>query len=87
MPLVWVHFQANHDELPDMLYKASETYMLLIVFNVLVEVVVICFLGRDDKAFYGQQCVLTNTGQSITCYSRPGPCFVSEMMEPKSSAL
>lgn len=59
--------------------------MLLIVFNVLVEVVVICFL--DDKAFYGQQCVLTNTGQSITCYSRPGPCFVSEVTEPKSSAL
>lgn len=43
-----------------MLYKASGTYVLLIVCNVLVEVVVICFLGRDDKAFYGQQCVLTN---------------------------
>lgn len=36
--------------------------MLLIVFNVLVEVVVISFLGRgDNKAFYGQQCVLTET--------------------------
>lgn len=22
MPLVWVHFQANHDELSDMLYKS-----------------------------------------------------------------
>lgn len=57
--------------------------MLLIVFNVLVEVVVISFLGRgDNKTFYGQQCVLTET-----VLLKIRSCFVSEVTEPKSSAL
>lgn len=71
VPLVWVHLQANSYELPDILYKASGVCVLWVVFNVLVEVevVVICFLGRDDsQASCGQQCALTNTDQSILCY-------------------
>ena len=49
MPVVWIHFQANCQELPDILYKASGANTLLIVFNVMVEVVEICFLGRGDN--------------------------------------
>ena len=49
MPIMWIHFQANCYELPGILYKASGVYTLLIVFNVMVEVVEICFLGRDDN--------------------------------------
>lgn len=49
MPIMWIHFQANCYELPGILYKASGVYTLLIVFNVMVEVVEICFLGRGDN--------------------------------------
>lgn len=43
--------------------------MLVIVFSVLVEVVVTCFLGRDDnKASYGQQSVFAKTDGKIVCH-------------------
>lgn len=49
MPLMWIHVQASRYELPDILYKASGAYMLLIVFNGKEEMAGICFLGRGDR--------------------------------------
>lgn len=63
--------------------------MLWVVFNVLVEVVVICFLGRDyNKASYGQQCVLTKVDWGVMCYTRSGvPAMCQRWWSPSPQPI